>query len=200
MKKIFLLLSLLALPFVFQQCCRENVQNYALDRFDLYLVQDSLFEELAEQDSVAFEKHAFRVVPGMRFANAHTGGTELLALTCYQYYRSLSGIQSIRLEAEDALFSGIQSGDTVQHLAEFRPMDAVYTPDSGWISATALMHRINEQMREGATKGSHHGVPRLDFVFRFKQRTLPGRHRVKLITGLSDGRISTGLSEAFLIQ
>lgn len=200
MKKIALLLSLLALPFVFQQCCRENVQNYTLDRFDLYLVQDSLFEQLADQDSVAFEKHAFRVVPGMRFTNVYAGGSALLALTCNQYYRSLSGIQSIRLEAEDGLFPGIRSGDTVQHLAEFRPMDAIYAPDSGWISAAALAHRINEQMREGASRGSHNGLPRLDFVFRFKQRTQPGRHRVKLITGLSDGRISTGLSEPFAIQ
>lgn len=199
MKKLLLLLSLLALPFVFQQCCRENVQNYALERFDLYLVQDSLFEELAEQDSVSFEKHAFRVVPGMRFAYAHTGGSELLAFTCYQYYRSLSGIQSIRLEAEDALFPGIQAGDTVQHLAEFRPMDAIYAPDSGWISAAALVHRINEKMREGATNRGRNGLPKLDFVFRFKQRTLPGRHRVKLITGLSDGRISSGLSDPFAL-
>ena len=199
MKRLLLLVVLLALPFAFQQCCREDVQHYALDRFELYLVKDSLFEQLADQDSVAFEKHAFRVVPGMRFVAAN-GGSSLMALTCNQYYRSLSGIQSIRLEAEGAIFPGMRSGDTVHHLAEFRPMDAVYAPDSGWISASALMRRLNEQMQEGATRGSHNGVPRLDFVFRFKQRPQPGRHRIKLVTTLSDGRVSTGLSEAFAIQ
>jgi hypothetical protein len=197
MKKILLLLSLLAVPFVFQHCCRDEVRNYSIDDFQVYMVKDSLFDELADNDSLALGQHAFRAVPEVRVAQNYGAGS-LMALTCYQTYRSLSGIQSIQLLAEDGTFPGIRPGDSLQHLAEFKQYGMHFSPDSGWMDAGKLAAAMNDQMREGASVRSH-GMPRLEFLFRFKQATAPGRHRVQLRVKLSDGREALGQTESFVI-
>ncbi|MBU6325118.1 MAG: hypothetical protein KJS92_06480 [Bacteroidetes bacterium] len=207
-KKLLLLAGITVSPFLLQQCCRDVEQrNYVLNNLLPTLVDSLTFATAPPQDSMDFADHAFRVWPMERYVlHRRSGsGTELMALTynCPTYYRSLAGLKLLSIKSDDVLFSGMNPGDSLQQFCEFKLMEDLITKqaaDRDWGSMDQLLAGINKRMQEGAKLESSMGMPRLDFVFRFKKKPLPGRHSIYFSGILSNGDVLSGGSYAFSLR
>jgi hypothetical protein len=205
-KRIFLLSGLLIAPFLLQQCCREEHRDYTLANLFPRLVDSFSFASQPQGNSMDFGSHAFRVQHQMRYASLHHyGGASLMALTlnCPTYYRSLAAVNSLNIKAGSSVFSGVQPGDSLQQFCEFRLLEDQITKgpaDEHWGSLEDLLRNLNARMRSGATTASSTGQPRLDFVFRFKQKPLPGWQSIYLEANLSNGETVTGDTYEFQLQ
>lgn len=194
-KKILLLTVLSVAPFLLQQCCRDLEQrNYVLISMIPTLVDSLSFANTQPQDSMDFADHAFRVWPMERYVvKSRSGfGTELMALTynCPTYYRSMAGMKSLCIKSDDILYTGMKPGDSLQQFCEFKLLEDIITKQSAdrdWGSIDQLLENINKRMQAGAKLESSMGMPRLDFVFRFKQKPLSGRHTIYFSGTLSNG-------------
>jgi hypothetical protein len=207
-KRIFLLALLIVSPFLLQQCCRGDEQrNYLLMNMYPTLVDSLSFANTQPQDSMDFADHAFRVWPMERYVlhRSAGAGSELMALTynCPTIYRSMAGLNKLVIKTDDVLFSGMKRGDSVQHLCEFKLLDdpiTKQTADRNWVGMDDLLNSINKRMQAGATLESSMGMPRLDFVFRFKQKPLPGRHSISFSGYLSNGDVWGGSPYVFSLR
>jgi hypothetical protein len=170
------------------------------------LVDSFSFASDPQGSSMDFASHAFRVQHHFRYASLHHyGGASLMALTlnCPTYYRSLAAVNSLNIKAGSSVFSGVQPGDSLQQFCEFRLLEDQITKgpaDEHWGSLEQLLRNLNERMRSGATTASSTGQPRLDFVFRFKQKPLPGWQYIYLELNLSNGETVTGDTYEFQLQ
>lgn len=205
-KRILLLLVLSAAPFFLQQCCREEHRNYTLANLFPRLVDSFSFASQSQGGSMDFGSHAFRVQHHFRYASLHDcGGASLMALTlnCPTYYRSLAAIKSLSIRAGSSVFSGVQPGDSLQQFCEFRLLEDQITKepaDEHWGSLEQLLRNLNARMRAGSATASSTGQPRLDFVFRFKQKPLPGWQTIYLELNLSNGETVTGDAYEFQLR
>lgn len=204
-KKLLLIAVLTVSPFLLQQCCRDVEQrNYLLSNLYPTLVDSLNFTNSQPQDSMDFSEHAFRVWTMERYVMHKPSGfgTELMALTynCPTYYRSMAGVKSLSIKSDDILFSGMKPGDTLQQFCEFKLLDDLITRqsvDRDWGSMDQLIQHINKRMQEGAKLESSMGMPRLNFVFRFKQKPLAGRHSIYFSGILSNGDVLSGSKYEF---
>lgn len=205
-KKISMLSGLLIAPFLLQQCCREEHRNYTLANLFPRLVDSFSFASEPQGSSMDFGSHAFRVQHHFRYASLHHyGGASLMAMTqsCPVYYRSLAAINGLNIRAGSSLFSGVQPGDSLQQFCEFRLLEDHITKgpaDEHWGSLEQLLRNLNARMRSGATTASSMGQPRLDFVFRFKQKPLQGAQSIYLELNLSNGETVTGDAYEFQLH
>ncbi len=194
-KKILLLTVLTVSPFLLQRCCRDVEQrNYVLIGMIPTLVDSLSFANTQPQDSMDFADHAFRVWPMERYVwHKRAGsGSELMALTynCPTYYHSMTGLKTLTIKADDIVFPGGKPGDSLQQFCEFKLLEDMVTKqtsDHTWGSMDQLLLNINKRMQVGSTLESTSGMPRLEFVFRFKQQPLPGRHSIYFSGLLSNG-------------
>jgi hypothetical protein len=208
LKKILLLTVLSVAPFLLQQCCRDVEQrNYVLSGLIPTLVDSLSFANTQPQDSMDFADHAFRVWPMERYVwHKRAGsGSELMALSynCPTYYHSMSGLKTLTIKADDIVFPGGKPGDSLQQCCEFKLLEDMVTKqtsDHTWGSMDQLLQNINKRMQEGAKLESSMGIPRLDFVFRFRQKPLPGRHSIYFSGTLSNGDVLSGSKYEFSLR